>query len=177
MYMVLTASQLRLVSLRELAKHLVARPELDDISVIRANITFGIPEQSAQMSRLCQRYGFQVVSTPKPTKMLQRAHRLGENILISFMALALNGNSLRRGTLRRDHVQVFLSRKLLEAQRPGHARRDKLALRPASSRRQSPLLRFPELVAREVAVEGRACARPRSRKAPTRLELPARAPA
>lgn len=105
------------VSLRELAKHLVARPELDDISVIRANITFGIPDQSVQMSRLCQRYGFQAVGTLNPTKMLQRAHRLGENILISFMALALNGNSLRRGTLRRDHVQVFLSRKLLARRR------------------------------------------------------------
>jgi len=65
------------------------------------------------MSRLSQRYGFQVVSSPKQTKMLQRAHRLGENILISFMSLALNGNSLRSGTLRRDQVQVFLSRKLL----------------------------------------------------------------
>src|SRR5262249_57804037 len=30
------------VSLRELAKHLMARPELDDISVIRANVTFGV---------------------------------------------------------------------------------------------------------------------------------------
>jgi YkoP domain len=101
------------VSFRELARYLAARPELDDISVLCASATCGVPEQRAQVARLCARLGFEVIADPAPITTVQRAHRLGENILFSLMVLARNANALRGDTLRRDRVEAFLSRKLL----------------------------------------------------------------
>src|SRR5262249_40727462 len=101
------------VSLRELEKHLMVRPLLDNVSILRANFIFAVSEQSIQMVRLSQRYGFEPISAPPPLSMLQRAYQLGENVLISLMARASSAQSLERGTLRRDRTQVFLPRRLL----------------------------------------------------------------
>jgi hypothetical protein len=45
---------------------------------------------------------------------MQYARRVGENLFISLMVLAHNGPALRRDTLRRDRIHVFLSRQMLE---------------------------------------------------------------
>jgi hypothetical protein len=100
-------------SLEELASYLSARPELDDISIIRGNVTCGVPSQRAQVVRLCERYGFEVVAASSTVTTVERVHRLGENMLASLMILARNGYAVRSDTLRRDRVQVFLSRGVL----------------------------------------------------------------
>lgn len=101
-------------SLRELARYLAARPDLDDVALIRCTMAFGGPERNRQTVRMIGRYGFEPVPTVAPATLRERAHRFGENILISLMVLVRNAAALRRDTLRRGRTQVFLSRQVLE---------------------------------------------------------------
>lgn len=99
-------------SLRELARYLAARSDLDDISVLRANLALGGSEQ--QMLRLMSRYGFEPALRAIAAARWERVHRFGENLLISLMVLAHNAAALRGDTLRRGRTPVFLSRRALE---------------------------------------------------------------
>lgn len=102
------------VSLHHLAKYLAARPDLDDIKAIRANMGFGTAQQGQQLARISGRYGFE--PAPKGGFVSRGAaiHRFGENILISLMVLARNAAALRRDSLWRDRIEVFLSRPALD---------------------------------------------------------------
>jgi hypothetical protein len=99
------------VSLNELQCYLEAHRDLDDISVIRGNSAWGVREQSTQMARLCQYYGFEMAGDRKPQRISERAHRLGDTILMSLFILALSGGI--GDVLHRDRVQLFASRKSL----------------------------------------------------------------
>jgi hypothetical protein len=99
------------VSLSELGRYLAAHRHLDDISVIRGNSAWGVREQSTQMARLCQYYGFEMAGDRKLLTISERAHRLGDNILISLILFALNGDL--GDALHRERVQLYLSRKSL----------------------------------------------------------------
>jgi YkoP domain len=101
-------------SLRELALYLAGRRDLDDVTAIRGNITFGSPEQSDQLVRIAERYGFERIAAPGSRSLRQQMRRLGENALISMMVLARNAAALRSDSLRRDRTLVFLSRSILE---------------------------------------------------------------
>jgi hypothetical protein len=101
-------------SLRELARYLASRPDLDDVAIIRCNMGLGVPEQSAQVVRLIARYGFEQAPGGAAATMGERLRRFGENILISLMVWVHNAAALRRDTLRRGRTEVFLSRRLLE---------------------------------------------------------------
>ncbi len=103
------------ISLRELAIHVAATRALDGVDVIRANMGFGTAAQVAQLVRISGLYGFEPIPDPRQPLARQRLHRLGENILISLMVLARNGLALRRDTLGRSRVQVFMSRQTLLA--------------------------------------------------------------
>ncbi len=103
------------ISLRELAGHLVQRSDLEDVAVIRANMSFGTAQQSAQLVRIASRYGFESISDLRPRSLGQRIHQFGENILISLMVLARSSAALRRDSLWRDRTEVFLSRQTLDA--------------------------------------------------------------
>jgi hypothetical protein len=108
-------------SLQELASYLAARSDLDDVALIRCTMAFGGPERNRQMVRLIGRYGFEPVSAATTPTMRERAHRFGENILISLMVLVRNAAALRRDTLRRGRTQVFLSRQALQQRYGGGA--------------------------------------------------------
>jgi hypothetical protein len=99
------------VSLSELERYLAAHRDFDDISVIRGDSAWGASEQSTQMARLCQYYGFEIAADRKPVTITGRAHRMADNILISLMLLALNGDL--GDALHRERVQLFISRKSL----------------------------------------------------------------
>ncbi|MBU6462566.1 MAG: hypothetical protein KGL35_06325 [Bradyrhizobium sp.] len=96
-------------SLSELERHLSARPDLDDILFIRAEMAFATTERRNQLLALAGKYGFEPV---KPTKqsLLRRFHRLGENILLAMLVLANNPASFRADTLRRSCTSIFASR-------------------------------------------------------------------
>ena len=103
-----------LYSLRALAQYLNTRSEYHEVSILRATVVFGASEQNAQVVRLMSRYGFEPALGSTPPRAMRYARRVGENLLISLMVLAHNGPALRRDTLRRDRIHVFLSRQMLE---------------------------------------------------------------
>jgi hypothetical protein len=103
------------VSFRELARFLVRRPDLNDISVLRAITAFGARERSAGNILLMQRYGFEPVVDATPATMAERGRRLAENVLMTAMVLAHNPAALRRDTLLRGRTLLFMSRRVLEA--------------------------------------------------------------
>ena len=101
-------------SLRQLARYLATRPDLDDISLVRCTMEFAGQERNDQMVRLIGRYGFEFVPPATTVTMAERVRRLGENIFITLIVLARNQAALRRDTLRRGRTRVFMSRKVLE---------------------------------------------------------------
>jgi hypothetical protein len=117
-------------SLRQLARYLASRPDLDDISLVRCTMMFASGERDDQMVRMIGRYGFERVPPATTVTLGERARRLGENIMISLIVLARNQAALRRDTLRRGRTRVFMSRKVLEQRYGGGADRIDLQHRP-----------------------------------------------
>jgi hypothetical protein len=103
------------VALRELARHLASRPDLDDVLVIWAEVPSGTKSQSEQLARIMGYFGFETIFETAPLPWRERLHRLGSNILISLIVLAQNAAALRRDTLNRVRVPIYLSRRVLEA--------------------------------------------------------------
>jgi hypothetical protein len=119
-------------SLRQLARYLASRSDLDDISLVRCTMMFASGERDDQMVRMIGRYGFELVPPATTVTMSERARRFGENVLISLIVLAGNTAALRRDTLRRGRTRVFMSRKVLEQRYGGGAGSVELQHRPLS---------------------------------------------
>src|SRR5215813_4874427 len=115
-------------SLRQLARYLAARSDLDDISLVRCTMEFAGRERNDQMVRLIRRYGFEFVPPAATVTLGERARRLSENIFIAVIVLARNQAALRRDTIGRGGTRVFMSSKVLE-QRYGCGA-DSIDLRP-----------------------------------------------
>jgi hypothetical protein len=99
------------LSLRELARYLAERRDLDNVLAIRANLSLASGERSHQLARITARFGFERLAASRPQS--GRLHRLGENILISLMVIAYNATAFRLDSLRRDRVPVYMSRRML----------------------------------------------------------------
>lgn len=108
-------------SLRELARYLASRPDLGDVAVIRTDVPSATSTQTAQLARIMARYGFEAIAEPEPSRIGDRVHRFGENILISLFVFALNAGALRFDTLQRVRLAIFLSRRGLEEKFGGAA--------------------------------------------------------
>ena len=104
------------LSLHELARYLAERPDLADIAVISGLVPSATKSQSGQLARIMAYYGFETIPEPHPLPLGERLHRLGENILISFIVLAHNAGALRADTLMRVRVPIYLSRAALESE-------------------------------------------------------------
>ena len=113
-----------LQSLQQLVRYLAARPDLDDIAVVRCTLMFASPERDEQMVRLLGRYGFELVPSAGALTFSERARRFGENIQISLVVLTRNKAALRRDTLRRGRTRMFISRRALEQRYGGAGRLD-----------------------------------------------------
>ncbi len=101
-------------SLRELARHLAARPDVEDIGAIRLSAALGPAARSGQISRMLSRFGFEAAPQQEQRSLAGRIRRYGENILISLMVFAHNPSALHPDTLMRGRVVLYLSRKTLE---------------------------------------------------------------
>jgi hypothetical protein len=101
-------------SLAELARYLASRPDLGDITVVCADVPSATRAQSEQLARIMGRYGFEAVAEPEHLPIAERAHRFGENILISLIVFARNAAALRLDTLKRVRVPIYLLRHVLE---------------------------------------------------------------
>ncbi|HUN73073.1 MAG TPA: hypothetical protein VMU40_01035 [Steroidobacteraceae bacterium] len=100
-------------SLRELARYLHQRVELDEVAALYGDMHLASARQAAQLARILARYGFE------PAKDYQGGRvgaleRLGKNILVFLLVAATNPAALRSTILRRYHGRVFLSRTTLE---------------------------------------------------------------
>jgi hypothetical protein len=113
-------------SLQELAHHLAARVDLDDIVAIRAIAALGTDARGDKISRILSRFGFEVVPQQETPSAARQIRRYGENILISLMVLAYNAIALRSDTLKRGRIQAYLSRRELD---------DRYAAAPKRTRR------------------------------------------
>jgi hypothetical protein len=101
-------------SLRELSAYLAAHRELDDVAAVCADIALASAQQSDQLVRIVNRYGFERARERGSVSLFERLHRLGENVLIVMMVFARNAGALRRDTMWRDRTLVLLSRRELE---------------------------------------------------------------
>jgi len=105
-------------SLRELARHVAQRSELDPVVAVCADMRLATAQQSAQLARIVSHFGFEPAQDSRVGRPgLPR--RLGENILMVLLVLATNPIAFRAAILRRDHARVVISRaRLLRLYRP-----------------------------------------------------------
>lgn len=101
-------------SLHELALFLDSRPDLNDITVIWANLPAGTRTQSEQLARIMGRFGFEALPPPEVSSFGEGLRQFGQNVLISLVVFAQNAGALRRDTLSRVRVPIYLSRRTLE---------------------------------------------------------------
>ena len=102
------------ISLRELARYLAASSNLADIRAIRADTRLAGSGNTAQLLRICRRYGLERGPDFGPPSVIEWCRRLGENIFIALLILAHNAAAFRAKDVWRDRVQMFLSRSDLE---------------------------------------------------------------
>jgi hypothetical protein len=101
-------------SMQELASYLSSRSDLHDIAVISAAVPCGTRAQCAQLGRIMAHYGFEMIAAQEPQSIVERAHRLGENVLISLIVFARNAKALRLDSLSRVRLPIYLSRRSME---------------------------------------------------------------
>jgi hypothetical protein len=101
-------------SLRELARHLAAAPDLTDVRAIRADTRLADRSTTPQLLRICRRFGLQRGPDLGRPSLSESLRRLGENIFIALLVLARNAGAFRPDRIWRDRVQMFLPRADLE---------------------------------------------------------------
>jgi len=102
------------ISLRELARYLSSRPDLNNVRVISGDVPSATKAQWQQIEHIMAYYGFETVMGSAPLPLRERIHRFGENVLISLIVFARNAAALRLDTLSRVRVPIYLSRGALE---------------------------------------------------------------
>ncbi|MGA7324418.1 MAG: hypothetical protein WBX25_08045 [Rhodomicrobium sp.] len=107
-------------SLKLLSGYLAERADFARIGAIGGNVALFTAEDTKQHLRTCGRLGF-VRSRTGWGGETGEARRLGENILIALMILALNPGSCNFSSLRRNRVPIFMTRAELD-RRYGAAR-------------------------------------------------------
>jgi hypothetical protein len=100
-------------SLRELARYLHQRVELDEVAALYGDMHLGSLRQASQLARVVARYGFESARDYQGAQV-GALERLGKNILIVLLVAATNPVALRSTVLRRYHGRMFLSRATLE---------------------------------------------------------------
>lgn len=98
-------------SLRELSCFLAEHREFDDIVAIRGELRFTAGNQNDQLVRLCERCCFKLVGSIESKSSLSR---IGDNILMLLLALAINPPTAYKSIFRRGRQLPYLSRGTLE---------------------------------------------------------------
>jgi hypothetical protein len=98
-------------SLRELARYILRDPQWSELPVIHAELPFGTAERAGQLLHIMLRFGFEPDRTAPRPGLFDRLHRFGHNILVALLLAARNPGALRSDVLRRDRVDVYISRR------------------------------------------------------------------
>ena len=101
-------------SLRELARFLMSKPELRNITIIRANMSLGSKAQSDSLYGIVSRHGFEVFPDEVGLSLPVHARRFGENILYWLLTLVSNPAAARSNKFWRTRSWIYLSRRVLE---------------------------------------------------------------
>jgi hypothetical protein len=101
-------------SLRELARFLMSKPELRNITIIRANMSLGSKAQSDSLYGIVSRHGFEVFPDKVGLSLPVHARRVGENILYWLLTLVSNPAAARSNKFWRTRSWIYLSRRVLE---------------------------------------------------------------
>ena len=99
-------------SLRELCEYLRGRPELDDVSAIRAVTLMRSSAQAAQFEWLAHHFGFEPV--PLPNTLWDRLRGIGQNVVGLLLILASNPRGAHLDFLLSRSAPIFVSRRRLE---------------------------------------------------------------
>ena len=97
-------------SLRKLAQFLERNPDYDAVRVIHADMSLAPSSRRRQLVRMAERFGFEAIGTNGPRSLSGRFHRVGQNILISMLVLAVNPRAFRASVLRRRGTDIYMSR-------------------------------------------------------------------
>jgi len=108
-------------SLQQLSDFLAENPEFDSAVAIRAEMALATSGHTAQLVRIMQHFGFDLVAESGPISWNERFHRWGENVLGLLLVLAVNPVTARINILWRARSTVMISRAALD-QRYGRAR-------------------------------------------------------
>jgi hypothetical protein len=98
------------VSLRSLARHMSANPELDPARALRAGIVFGTRVGRAQLVRVARHLGFDLVERQANLGLSGQLHLAGDSILLWGLIWAYNPRSLKHKPLLRERDEVWVSR-------------------------------------------------------------------
>jgi hypothetical protein len=104
-------------SLRGLAQFLTTKPELSDVSIIRANINLD------PLNRIAARYGFEAIRDPVKLSPREHVHRFGQNILYWLLTLACHSGRARPNKFWRSRQLTYLSRRALDSKHVTATRR------------------------------------------------------
>jgi len=95
-------------SFRELDRFLMSKPDLFDISIIRADVNLDL------LPRIVARHGFECIFDPVKLSPWECVHQFGENILYWLLTLACNSGRAGPNKFRRKRQLMYLSRRILE---------------------------------------------------------------
>jgi len=98
------------LSLRSLARHMSANPELDPVRALRAEIVFGTRVGRAQLVRVARHLGFDLVERRANLGLSGQLHLAGDSILLWGLIWAYNPRSLKHKPLLRERDEVWVSR-------------------------------------------------------------------
>ena len=92
----------------------MSKPELRNITIIRANMSLGSKAQSDSLYGIVSRHGFEVFPDEVALSLPVHARRFGENILYWLLTLVSNPAASRSNKFWRTRSWIYLSRRVLE---------------------------------------------------------------
>ena len=101
-------------SFRQLSQFLADNPAYGCAVAIQAELALATPSQTAQLVRIMQHFGFEIVPERRRISWKEQIHRWGENIMGLLLVLAVNPVSARISILWRIRSTVIISRKALD---------------------------------------------------------------
>jgi hypothetical protein len=106
-----------------IARRLETDPALASIAAVRACAAFVPRKRVGKALRIACAFGFDTTADPRSATGPGRVFGLGENLLCWALAWAFNPAGLRRGGLRRQRCELWISREDLLARYGGRAMR------------------------------------------------------
>jgi hypothetical protein len=100
-------------SLIAIADHLARDHQFDDVRAVHGAPPFGSRLGALQMTRIAQRFGFDVVDPDAPREWRERIHVVFDSMLLWGLTYTFNPSGLKAKGLLRYRHQLWISRRKL----------------------------------------------------------------